>query len=258
MLFNLFARNRTAPTGYEKVRLLFHGIRTIQLISSIIVGSIVSFFLWWLIHDHIGVPWTFAILVFSSFLTVICLTTTIAFHCLTGLSPRLNLILNSVQLFSWALGFIMLTRWAWGTITGACDAITWHNNDGVMVCQTYKALYGFGMIGLLATTAALILDIHIHNLAVRMGKHMRLDNMGTKPRVVDARPGRYGDDDLEGRHSEAFEVPRAGYGARPDPAMTHQSKELLNGEGYAVKDSHFEYDTGYRGGHAERVFGVEK
>jgi len=66
MLDNIYAFNRTtrtAPTGYEKVRLLFHGIRTMQLISSIIVGSIVFYFAWWLKHDKIkgGIPWTFII-----------------------------------------------------------------------------------------------------------------------------------------------------------------------------------------------------
>jgi hypothetical protein len=54
-----FNRTRTAPTGYEKVRLLFHAIRTAQLISSIIVGSIVIYFLWWLVHDNEARPWTF-------------------------------------------------------------------------------------------------------------------------------------------------------------------------------------------------------
>lgn len=56
-----FTRTRTAPTGYEKVRLLFHAIRTAQLLSSIIVGSILIYFIWWLAHDHYSAPWTFII-----------------------------------------------------------------------------------------------------------------------------------------------------------------------------------------------------
>lgn len=255
MLPNMFARSRTAPTGYEKVRLLFHAIRSVQLVSSIVVGSIVCFFLWWLVHDHFSAPWTFVLLTLTSFLTVICLTATIIFHCLTGLSPKVNLVLNSVMLFCWALGFSMLFRWSYGTLSHACTVLLWHGDDGIMVCRCYKALFAFTVTGLLSTAGALALDIHIHKLATRFGKHMLLDNHNAerKPRVVDARLPAFRNSDVEGRPSEAFEVPRAGYGARYEP---QQSKELLDGEGYAVKDSHFDYDTGYRGGHAERVFGV--
>ena len=95
---------------------------------------------------------------------------------------------------------------------------------------------------------------------------MRLDNMDAKrspavrgPYTNHAEDGHGAiggsnnshDDDYEftGRNSEAFEVPRNGFGAQPD-ARTMQS------QGYAVPEAQFEYDTGYHGGHAERVFGA--
>jgi len=56
-----FQRTRTAPTGYEKVRLLFHTIRTAQLLSSLITGIVLIYFIWWLIHDHYATPWTFIV-----------------------------------------------------------------------------------------------------------------------------------------------------------------------------------------------------
>lgn len=45
------------PSPYS--RPIFHAIRITQLISSIVVLSILSYFIWWLKHDHYYVPWTF-------------------------------------------------------------------------------------------------------------------------------------------------------------------------------------------------------
>ncbi|PNS14948.1 hypothetical protein CAC42_2177 [Sphaceloma murrayae] len=254
-----FTRTRTAPTGYEKVRMLFHGIRCIQLLSSIIVGSILIWFAWWLTHDRLGLPWTFIILLVSSFLTVIILTATLCFHCLTGLNPRLNLVLNSSMLFLWALGFSFLTYWSYNTLKSSCSIAQWQDADGVKVCECYKGLFSFALFGLLSTAAALGLDVHIYRLSSRFGKHTRLDNLETKPRtVVDAR-GPYADahnarsvegmDDYPSRHSDAFEVPSAGYGANPA-----QKKPLMQ---YGQDDA-FDFDTGYHGGHEERVLGTPK
>jgi len=57
-MINPFDRKaKTAPSSYP--RLLFHGIRTAQLVSSLIVGAIMAFFIWHLTHDHWSTPWTF-------------------------------------------------------------------------------------------------------------------------------------------------------------------------------------------------------
>lgn len=102
---------------------------------------------------------------------------------------------------------------------------------------------------------------------------MRLDNLDQKQNagrtVVDARArtanSPYADaenarsvNDLDGypsRNSDAFEVPQVGYGANHG----HAGKSLLPQEegGYAMPGGRFEDDdTGYRGGHEERVFGA--
>ena len=60
-MLSLFSRSRTAPTGYEKVRVLFHVIRFFQLIASLVVGPIVFYFIWWLALDHYPIYWTFII-----------------------------------------------------------------------------------------------------------------------------------------------------------------------------------------------------
>jgi len=86
---------------------------------------------------------------------------------------------------------------------------------------------------------------------------MRLDNLETKRRAP-AVNGPYTDNDANdeqdldsspSRHSEAFEIPTREYGQQPDADV------MMQGKGYAVPEGQFEYDTGYHGGHAERVFG---
>lgn len=59
LLNRCFSRSRTAPRGYEKVHLYFHAMRSAQLVSSIIVGSIMAYFMKELVKDHYTLPWTF-------------------------------------------------------------------------------------------------------------------------------------------------------------------------------------------------------
>lgn len=78
---------------------------------------------------------------------------------------------------------------------------------------------------------------------------MRLDNLDRKRSPAVQGPytdeGAHGDvEDAEPRRSDAFEVPRVGYGAQ-------NPRE----QGYTVPDAQFDYDTTYQGGHEERVFG---
>jgi hypothetical protein len=68
MLSDLFlSRSRTQLYGYDKVRVPFHVIRAAQLVSSIIVGSIMSFFIYHLQHDNWPTPWTFKVVCLMAF-----------------------------------------------------------------------------------------------------------------------------------------------------------------------------------------------
>ena len=69
-------------------------------------------------------------------------------HLMTGLNPRLNLVMNGALFFLWALGFSMLSYWAWGTMSHDCSVANWRDSVGVMVCQIYKALFSFSLLGL--------------------------------------------------------------------------------------------------------------
>ncbi|GAB7349378.1 hypothetical protein MBLNU459_g8503t1 [Dothideomycetes sp. NU459] len=250
-----FSRPRTAPSGYEKVRVPFHLIRTAQLVSSMIVGAIMLYFIWHLTHDHWATPWTFIVLAAVSLLTIAALSATIVFHFCCGLSPVLNICLNGAAFVLWGMGFGMLSWWMWGTLTHMCDLRNWNDGTGVMVCRIYKALFTFSLLGFVSTICALALDLHIFRLGQRGGRHVRLNDLDQKRRPAAVR-GPYTDEDHRSlssdedlpRQSEAFEVPHRGYGAQPD------SKQL-QGQGYAVPEAQFAYDTGYHGGHAERVFG---
>ncbi len=50
-------KRRTKPTSYPF--LPFHGLRCAQLLSSMIVASIMFYFIYHLTHDHWSTPWTF-------------------------------------------------------------------------------------------------------------------------------------------------------------------------------------------------------
>lgn len=59
-MLKLFDRRaKTAPSHYP--RILFHGLRTAQLLASLIVGGIMCYFIYHLTHDKTTyqTPWTF-------------------------------------------------------------------------------------------------------------------------------------------------------------------------------------------------------
>lgn len=291
-----FSRTRTAPSGYSKWRTTFHILRTAQLLSSLIVGAIMLYFIYQLTHDHWATPWTFLVLTGVSLLTIAFLAATIIFHCCCGLIAKINLALNALLLVLWGMGFGMLAWYMWGTLTHVCNVANWNDGVGIMVCRIYKALFTFSLLGLyvlltllppklsvqsfwlcsfaassafaditsVSTVGALALDVHIYRTSTRLGSHVRLEDMDTKTRAPAVR-GPYtdandhdadeeaasfeeADEIFPTRHSEAFEVPRRGYGAQP-------SGKQMQSEGYAMPEGQFDYDTGYHGGHAERVFG---
>jgi len=67
---------------------------------------------------------------------------------MTGLSPRLNLILNTALFCLWGMGFGMLSYYMSPTLGNYCNTKTWENDAGVMVCRIYKTLFTFTFLGL--------------------------------------------------------------------------------------------------------------
>jgi len=146
------------PSPYPS--LLFHLIRLAQLVSSIIVMSILSFFTYYLSHDKYPVPRTFLVLLAVSSLTNVSVLFTAFFYHYRQLRPRLSSMINIFLTLLWMLGFALLTWNLSGTIKHKCNIDNWTHETGIMVCRIYKALEAFTITGLLATAGSLVLDFY--------------------------------------------------------------------------------------------------
>ncbi|KAK0783893.1 hypothetical protein LTS16_002800 [Friedmanniomyces endolithicus] len=261
-MYNPFDRSaKMAPSHYP--RLVFHGLRTFQLVSSVIVGGIMSFFIWHLTHDHWSTPWTFIWLTSASLFSIAALFFTIILHCFIGLNPRLNIALNGFLAVLWTLSWSLLTYYMSGTLANVCDKAHWHEDTGIMVCRIYKALFTFTLLGFVSTLAALGLDIYVRRQQTRRGVY-RLHDLDTKARP-EATRGPFTDEveahqngdgyahgglqQDDSRESLAWEEPRPSIG----PYAEQGDKPRMQAGGYAVPEAQFEYDTQYRGGHEERA-----
>ncbi|KAK5680092.1 hypothetical protein LTS10_008042 [Elasticomyces elasticus] len=256
-MYNPFDRSaKTAPSHYPRV--VFHGLRTAQLLASLIVGGIMSFFIWHLTHDHWSTPWTFIWLTAASLCSIAVLAFTIILHCFTGLNPRLNIGLNGFLTLLWGLSWALLTYYMSGTLANVCDKAHWHEDTGIMVCRIYKTLFTFTLLGLVSTLAALGLDIYVRRQQTRRGVY-QLHDLDTKARPEATRGpftdeaathGSYEHSGLreEPRESLAWEEPRPSMG----PYSEMGDKRGQAG-GYAVPEAQFDYNTQYQGGHDARA-----
>lgn len=216
------------PTHYP--RLPFHGIRGAQLLSSIVVASIMFYFLKELAHDHYKLPWTFILLFAVSLLTILALTTTIVLHCFYGLNPVLNTALNSSLALLWSVGFSLLSWWSSGTLTHVCNTDNWDDDLGIAVCRLYKTLFSFALLGLVSTLLALLLDVRVQRSATKRGRFQQLQMLGG----VDGKT----DEDVHAHE------------ANPNPAARKKhGQQKRGGEGYALPEEQFAYDgdTAYHG-----------
>ncbi|OAL54719.1 hypothetical protein IQ07DRAFT_501723 [Pyrenochaeta sp. DS3sAY3a] len=227
-----FRKDRVKPTHYP--RWPFHIIRSAQLLSSVVVASIMSYFLKELAHDHYRLPWTFILLFAVSLLTILALTTTIILHCFYGLNPTLNIVLNSVLALVWSVAFSLLAWWSSGTLTHVCNIDNWTDELGISVCRLYKALFSFALLGLVSTLCALVLDVRVQSKATKRGRFQQIQMLG-------------GNDGKRGavvQHHEDEDE------ANPNPAARkNHGQHNRGGEGYALPEEQFAYDedTSYRG-----------
>ncbi|EMC99562.1 hypothetical protein BAUCODRAFT_63557 [Baudoinia panamericana UAMH 10762] len=257
-MVTLFDRKaKTAPSHYP--RILFHSVRFFQLISSVVVGAIMSYFIWHLTHDHWSTPWTFIWLASASLFSIAALLTTMVLHCCIGLNPRLNIAINGFLLILWALSWSLLTWYMSGTLAHECDAAHWHEEIGMMVCRIYKALFTFTLLGLVSTATALGLDLYVRRLQSQRGIY-QLHDLAANRKRPEATRGPFTDDEGsyahsgldEPRQSEAWDAPRPSMG--PYAEQRDVADKAMHQQGYSVPENQFDYDTGYHGGHEERAF----
>ncbi|KAF1911988.1 hypothetical protein BDU57DRAFT_523262 [Ampelomyces quisqualis] len=225
-----FRRDRMKPTHYP--RLPFHIVRSVQVLSSTVVASVMFYFLSALAQDNLKLPWTFILLMAVALLTLVSLAISIVLHCCHGLNPTLNMVLNAGLALLWAVAFSLLSWWASGTLSHVCNKGNWDDEVGVSVCRLYKALFSFSLFGLMSTILALILDAHVQRQALVRGKF----------EAIGMAPG-----DGKAGWSHVLE-------SNPNPSAGRQQGR--GGEGYFLPEEQFGYgeDTGYHGaaGQAER------
>lgn len=233
------ARSKVQPTHYPRIP--FHFLRSAQLLAAVVVTCVMAFFVDQLHHDGYPIPWTFLLLLTVSVLTVFFLSATLVQHCCCGLNPRLNLLLNSVLLVIWTLGFGLLSWWASGTLGHVCNKDNWRNGDGIMVCRIYKALFAFSLLGFASTLAALLLDIYVFKRSTRRGKYNQMMDVDTK---------RSGPGPQQSPWSTHIEDPDV----EQRPYSDQRAKKSPGQTGYALPAEQFAYDdTGYHGVHSNGV-----
>lgn len=132
----------------------------------------------------------------------------------------------------WALSFSLLAWWSSATLASACSPSSWENELGQSVCRTYKALFSFALLGLVATLAAVGLDVHVQRSSTRKGRFQSLALQGGKAR--------------EAQELDA-DVDAGIWDTNPNPSALRDSRSR-GGEGYALPEEQFGYaDTAYAG-----------
>jgi len=157
------------PSPYP--RFLFHGLRSAQLLSSLVVSGIMGYFMYHLRDENLAIPWTFILLMTVSVATILALLVTIIIYNFTYLSPRFNWLLNGGISILWALGFALLS-WSISTshvLSKVCSRQVWGGEAEASICRDYKALWAMTLCGTVSTFAALALDIKTEWTTTRRG-----------------------------------------------------------------------------------------
>ncbi|KAJ6012536.1 hypothetical protein N7499_011794 [Penicillium canescens] len=169
------------PSAYPP--LPFHAIRFFGFLSSIVVGAILAVFIYHLHADGYKLPYSFLVLLVAAALSLLNILLTTLIHCSCGLSPKLSITANIILLILWAISFGLVCWSLSGTITTSCTTTHWGNSTGISVCRSYKALFTFTIIALVAHISALWLDIIVRRRQNRFGTY---GAMGSQPGLDDA------------------------------------------------------------------------
>ncbi|RDW71532.1 hypothetical protein BP6252_08095 [Coleophoma cylindrospora] len=153
-------RNDRQKLRSEYPRLLFHGLRSVQLMAAMAVFGIMAYFMYDLHSEHYPIPGIFVALLAISVVTIVVQLVTMAFYACTYLSPKFNVILNAGIAVLWAIGVGLLSFALKNTLNKACDIKTWATESGVLICHDYKILWVCTLIALVLTILALGLDIY--------------------------------------------------------------------------------------------------
>jgi hypothetical protein len=98
---------------------------------------------------------------------------TILYFCV-HLSPLLNILFNVPILLLWTAGMALLIWNMYGTLGHTCSIANWGNEDGITVCNQYKALFAFVVIGWLCQIALIVLDVRARRNQSALGKYNKM------------------------------------------------------------------------------------
>lgn len=110
----------------------------------------------------------------TTVLTLLCLVLTSFVQCCFRLSPIFNLVLNVPLLILWIVSVALLGWNIIGTLSHSCSISNWGNDDGVMVCQQYKAMFAFVIFGVLAQIGAIVVDVRARVAQNRSGTYAKM------------------------------------------------------------------------------------
>ncbi|KAI9681562.1 MAG: hypothetical protein M1829_000759 [Trizodia sp. TS-e1964] len=83
------------------------------------------------------------------------------------------MVLNGILTAIWIASFSLLTWATSSTLSHKCNSDNWGNEDGIMICRMYKALFAFAAVGLVSTLSAFILDIVVRRRQTSRGVYIK-------------------------------------------------------------------------------------
>ncbi|KAL9000674.1 MAG: hypothetical protein Q9169_000710 [Polycauliona sp. 2 TL-2023] len=229
------ARVTRNPSAYAP--LPFHLLRLCQLVSAAIVTSVVCYFVYFLIHEHYKLPWTFIFLLAASSLTILAFFVSSTLYFFRTLPVKYNLINNVALSVLWILGLSFLIRNVGWTIGHRCAISTWITEAGIMVCRLFKACTAFTVTGLLASLLALSLDIQTYRNSIQLGRYNAMHEPDVKHSIpIISRPA---------PQYESFTSQPAGFASGdlgdPRPYRVQESIEVKH-FGYSAPTEQTRYD----------------
>lgn len=79
------------------------------------------------------------------------------------------------------MGLGLLAYGTYGTLSHSCTKVNWGNDDGIMICQQYKALFSFVLFAAISQVALIILDVRARFAQSRSGRYAKMDDIKMEP-----------------------------------------------------------------------------
>jgi hypothetical protein len=178
----------------------------------------------------------------------------------SSLSPRINLFINIPLFILWVVGIGLLGWNMTGTLLHACSITNWGNDTGMRICNIYKTLFAFVVIGSASCIANIVIDVRVRREQVRQGAYRKMEaRLNRAPSTANSQP-----EDLKfaGLHDvgDIAMEPYRTQGREPGyPDVQHRNRHQAYGSqdytiqqfGYSAPSEQTRYDPG-RYGYSDR------